>query len=218
MDGYRRAMKKLLIVLLPSLLATGCAPALMTAAAMSRSRYSDHRYERPAPPSPVGRWDNVMMLEPGTPLKILTMDGTVVTGRFVSANNKTLRLDAAKLEALAMTDVMRVDRVGTATGIVVKEGLKGAALGAGIAGVAGLFVGAAPPPRIFAGAAAVGGYIGATDAAGDPRLGTIYVALSPASSGGVPAAREARIATQAFSPTVITSNTPEITSHMTVGT
>ena len=34
-DGYRRPMKKLLIVLLPSLLATGCAPALFTAAAMS---------------------------------------------------------------------------------------------------------------------------------------------------------------------------------------
>ncbi len=203
-------MKKLLIVLLPSLLVTGCAPALMTAAAMSRSRHSDHRYERPAAPSPVGRWDNVMMLDPGTPLKVLTMDGTVVTGRFVSANNKTLRLDAAKPEALAMTDVMRVDRTGTASGIVAKEGLKGAAVGAGVAGVAGLIVGAAPPPRVFAGAALVGGCIGATMQAGAPGLGTIYVALSPASSGGAPQDIEARIATPTFTPTVITNNRAEI--------
>ena len=173
-------MKKLLIVLIPSLAATGCAPALMTAAALSRPRHSDHRYERPAALSPVGRWDNVMMLEAGTPLKVLTMDGTVVTGRFVTANNKTLRLDD-KVGVLAMTDVMRVDRTGTATGTVAKGGLKGAALGAGVAGVAGLFVGAAPPPRMFAGAALAGGYIGAADAAGAPGPGTIYVALSPAS-------------------------------------
>ncbi len=218
MDGYRRTMKKLLIVLLPSLLATGCAPALLTAAALSRPRHSDHRYERPAAPSPVGRWDNVMMLDPGTPLKVLTMDGTVVTGRFISANTKTLRLDTAKLEALAMTDVMRVDRSGTASGTVVKEGLKGAALGAGIAGVAGLFVGSAPPPRVFAGTAVVGGYIGASDAAGAPGLVTIYVALSPASSGGAPDALEARIATQRFNPIVTSNNAPESKNQRTLGT
>ena len=159
-----------------------------------------------------------MMLDPGTPLKVLTMDGTVVTGRFVSANNKTLRLDVANPEALAMTDVMRVDRTGTASGIVAKEGLKGAAIGAGVAGVAGLILGAAPPPRVFAGAALIGGYVGVTDAAGAPRLGTIYVAASAASSGGAPENLEARTATQAFTPTVTTASTPELHSHPTDGT
>ncbi len=207
-------MKKLLIVLIPSLLTTACAPAMYGMAALSaRSRHAEHRYERPAEPSPVGRWDNVMMLEPGTPLKVLTMDGTVITGNFITANNRTLRLDTPNIEALAMTDVMRVDRLGAPSKTVVREGAKGAALGAGVVGVAGLMLGVAPPPRVFAGGAILGGYMGAADAAGAPGRGTIYVASSPASPGRDSDLLAARSATQRFTATVTANSAPDRSSH-----
>ena len=208
-------MKKLLILLIPALLTTACAPGLYSMAAMSaRSRHTSHLYNRPAEVSPVGRWDNVMMLEPGTPLKVLTMDGTVVTGNFVAATARTLRLGAGNLGPLAMTDVMRVDRVGTASASVAKQGARGAAIGIGAAGVFGLMLGIAPPPRVFAGAAVIGAYNGAADAAGAPRLGTIYVASSPATSGGGADLLAARTTTQRFNPRANTSMTPVITSHI----
>jgi len=172
-------MKKLMMILIPVMLTTGCAPGLYTAAAMTRPRPAARIHvERPAEPPPVGRWDNVMMLEPGTPVKVLTMDGTVVTGRFLTANTVTLRIESAQTTSLAVANVMRVDRLGTAPGIVAREGAKGAALGAGVAGVIGLLVGVAPPPRVFAGAAVIGAYQGAAGAAGIPGPGTIYLAES----------------------------------------
>ncbi len=170
-------MKKLLIILVPSILTAGCVPSLYTAAAMSRSRPGSHvHHERPVEPPPIGRWDNVMMLDQGTPVKVLTRDGTVVTGRFVTANTATLRIDSDQTTSLSMVDVMRIDRLGTASGIVAKEGVKGAALGAGVAGVAGLLLGVTPPPRVFAGAAVIGGHKGAADASATPGPGTIYLA------------------------------------------
>jgi hypothetical protein len=172
------AMKKLLVILVPCMLTTGCAPALYAAGAMSRRPNAHaHVINTAPPPSPAGRWDNVMMLEPGTPLKVLRMDGTVVTGRFVVANNTTLRIAADGLEGgISSADVMRVDRVGTASGVIGKGGAKGAAVGAGAAGVLGLLFGVAPPPRVFAGAAILGAYHGAETAAGTPGPGTIYLA------------------------------------------
>ena len=182
-------MTKLLVILVPCMLATGCAPALYAAGAMSRRPVSRPYVINTAPPaSPVGRWDNVMMLEAGTPLKVLKMDGTVVTGRFIVANNTTLRIDAENLEGgIPTADVMRVDRLGTASGIVAREGAKGAAIGAGAAGVVGLLFGVTPPPRVFAGAAILGAYHGAETAAGTPGPGTVYLAPSV-----VPAAAASR--------------------------
>ncbi|CAN5733953.1 hypothetical protein BH24ACI5_BH24ACI5_27370 [soil metagenome] len=170
-------MQKLLIILIPGILTTACAPGLYTAAVMSRPRPASHvLVQRPADTPPVGRWDNVMMLEPGTPVKVLTMDGTVVTGRFLTANIAALRIDAAQTTTLDMVNVMRVDRIGTASGIVGREGAKGAAVGAGVAGVAGLLLGVTPPPRVFAGATILGAYQGAATAAGTPGPGTVYLA------------------------------------------
>ena len=170
-------MKKLLIILVPSILTAGCVPSLYTAAAMSRSRPgSPLHHERVVVPPPIGRWDNVMMLDPGTPLKVLTKDGTVINGRFVTANTATLRIDSDQTTSLAMVDIMRIDRLGTASGTVAKEGVKGAAVGAGVAGVAGLLFGVRPPPRVFAGAAVIGAYTGAAEASATPGPGTIYLA------------------------------------------
>jgi hypothetical protein len=183
------AMKKLLVILVPCILTTGCAPALYTAAAMPRRPSARAQVINIAPPpSPVGRWDNVMMLEAGTPLKVLKMDGTVVTGRFILASNTTLRLAANDLEGgIPSTDVMRVDRLGSASGSIAKQGARGAAVGAGAAGVLGLLFGVVPPPRVFAGAAILGAYHGAETATGTPGPGTVYLAPSV-----VPAAAAAR--------------------------
>ena len=105
-------------------------------------------------------------------------------------------------------------RVGTASASVAKQGARGAAIGIGAAGVFGLMLGIAPPPRVFAGAAVIGAYNGAADAAGAPRLGTIYVASSPATSGGGADLLAARTTTQRFNPRANTSMTPVITSHI----
>ena len=170
-------MKKLLFILIPCMLTTGCAAGLYTAAAMSRGRHAARvHHTRLAEPPPVGRWDNVMMLEPGTPLKVLTMDGTVIVGRFVTANTVTLRIDSEQTTSVAAASVMRVDRIGTASGTVASEGARGAVVGAGAAGVLGLLLGVTPPPRVFAGAAVLGAYQGATSAAGIPGPGTVYLA------------------------------------------
>jgi hypothetical protein len=185
-DHMEMAMKKLLVILVPCMLATGCAPALYAAGAMSRRPNAHARVINTAPLTfPVGRWDNVMMLDAGTPLKVLKMDGTVVTGRFIVASNTTLRLAADDLEGgIPFADVMRVDRLGTASGTIAREGAKGAAVGAGAAGVLGLLFGVAPPPRVFAGAAILGAYHGAESAAGTPGPGTVY--LAPSVVPGVP--------------------------------
>jgi hypothetical protein len=141
-------LKQLLVVLVPCILTTGCVPALYTAAAITRPRASSHvHHEPPAEAPPIGRWDHVMMLEPGTPLKILMMDGAVVTGRFVTANVAIVRLDSGETTSLARVDVMRVDRLGTPRRLVAREAAKGAAVGAGVAGVAGLLLGVTPPRR-----------------------------------------------------------------------
>lgn len=166
---------KPLLLMLAIVGTTACSPAFYAAAGLAPPHHRQVHIINTAPaPSPVGRWDNVMMLEPGTPLKVLKSDGTVVTGRFLASNIGTLRLDG--MDAIAMVDVMRVDRAGTAPGILAKEGVKGAALGAGVAGVAGLIFGVTPPPRVFAGTAIVGAYQGAAQAAGTPGPGTIYLA------------------------------------------
>jgi hypothetical protein len=107
---------------------------------------------------PIGRWDNVMMTAVGTPLLVLLMNGTTVTGDVVAATSDSLRLRVASGEVeLAAADVMRVNRLSGGARNVGKDGARGAAFGAGVVGVMGLIAGHMPPPRLFA----AGGIIGA---------------------------------------------------------
>ncbi|MBA3886040.1 MAG: hypothetical protein H0X67_09955 [Acidobacteria bacterium] len=140
-----------------------------------------------APASPVGRWDNVMMLEPGVPLRVLRMDGTRADGRFRSASPTVLRVSAVDTALeIAHADVARVDRLTHFGEDARAETARGAAVGLGTVGVLGLITGRMPPARHWGAGAIVGGY-----AAGQSQMmvagpGTIYLApaiAAPAAAG-----------------------------------
>jgi hypothetical protein len=138
----------------------------------------------PAPPSPVGRWDNVMMLEPGTPVRVLRMDGFRADGRFHSASPTVLRVEAGGAVAdVAYADVARVDRLAHFGGDAKSEMARGAAVGMGAVGVLGLIVGHMPPPRLWAAGAITGGYYGAQTQMHAAGPGTIYLAPMPGCEG-----------------------------------
>jgi hypothetical protein len=168
-------MKALQLVVLPLALATsGCAYPMYGIRPVS---YRARMMMAPAPqPSPVGRWDNVMMLEAGTPIVVLQMDGTRTQGRFHSASPSILRLEAAEAAAqIAATDVVRVDRLPHFGQSARDETARGAAVGLGAVGVLGLLAGQAPPARYWAAGALVGGYAGAQAQMAAVGPGTIYV-------------------------------------------
>lgn len=139
------------------------------------------------PPSPVGRWDNVMMLEPGTPIRILRMDGTRADGRFHSASPTVLRVaDGETPLAIPYADVARVDRLAHFGGEMQAEAARGAAVGLGAVGVLGLIAGRMPPPRLWAAGAIVGGYSGAQGQRHAAGPGTIYLAPFSQPASGDP--------------------------------
>lgn len=173
-------MKILTVLIAAAVLTTGCVPAMYTAGALARSRHRSAPRVEASLPSPVGRWDNVMMLEAGTPLRVLTMDGHIATGHFVSANMETVTIATGAREVTVDAGhVMRIDReAGSGKGALRRETLKGAALGAGAAGVAGLLLGVTPPTRVFAAASVIGAYQEGTGAAVTPGPATVYLAPS----------------------------------------
>lgn len=181
-------MKKLLLlVVVLGALSTACAPGMYSGGMMPGPYVSRPMYQ-PRPPvaeSPVGRWDNVMMLAIGTPMKVLTIDGAVATGNFVAATNTTLRFTSWSGEvALASADVMRVDRLpGLPSAGLVRQGAKGAMVGAGAVGILGLLVGHAPPPRVFLAGGLLGAYHQAESASMAAGPGTVYLAESVAPRG-----------------------------------
>src|SRR3990172_8142723 len=135
-----------------------------------------------APPASiaVGRWDNVMLLPPATPVLVLMMDGRKAGGQFLSADAVTVKVLTPSGEvALAASDVMRVDKVpGEASRDYVNAGARGAAVGAGLVGVAALFAGHLPPARVFAGGAILGAGQSLSDTAVVRTPVTIYLASS----------------------------------------
>jgi hypothetical protein len=182
-------MKRVLPLLLLAALSTGCVPAAYAIrAAGARHRGADLGGLDRAP-LPVGRWDNVMMLAAGTPVQVLTMDGAVAAGPLVAADSVTLRIRVASGEAaLAAADVMRVDQVGSSD--TLREGVRGAAYGAGAVGVLGLIVGHLPPPRLFL----AGGIIGGNEQIQLARLGkgSRIIYLSPAVAPASPIEAESK--------------------------
>ena len=182
-------MKKLWLVLPLSILATGCVAAgyPMRPAA---GGYPVHRptYAQPVPIQggslPIGRWDNVMMLAPGSTVQVLMASGAVATAEVISASTSDLRIRTVSGDLdLPVTDVMRVDRVkAPGNGGAVRDGVEGAAWGAGIVGVAGLLVGHMPPPRLFAAGAVIGASSGVHLGRMSAGPATIY--LSPAVASG----------------------------------
>ena len=179
-------MKMMPVLIAAAVLTTGCVPSMYTAGALARSRHRSAPRAEPSLPSPVGRWDNIMMLEAGTPLRVLTIDGHVATGHFVSANIGTVTIATGAREVTVDAGhVMRIDReAGSGKGALRREAIKGAALGAGAAGVAGLLFGVTPPTRVFAAAGVIGAYQEGTGATVTPGPATVYLAPSVISSTG----------------------------------
>ena len=180
-------MKKLLVLPL-SILATGCVaagyPMRPPAGAYPVQR---PMYAQPAPIQgaslPIGRWDNVMMLAPGSTVQVLMASGAVATAEVIRASTSDLRIRTVSGDLdLPVTDVMRVDRVKGPGNGAVRDGVKGAAWGAGIVGVAGLVIGHMPPPRLFAAGAVIGASQGVQIGRMSAGPATIY--LSPAVAPG----------------------------------
>jgi hypothetical protein len=181
----------LLTVIALSFLSTACAPGSFPMRTFPEryGRYPGPAYDpaRYVPaPSPAGRWDNVMMLAAGTPVQVLLMSGALASGQIASASSSTLRImTASGVVDVAARDVMRVDRAEAGKmNSALRDGAKGAAVGAGAIGVLGLITGRMPPPRLFAAGAILGGYnqIGLA-AVPDGSAVTIYVAAASGPAG-----------------------------------
>jgi hypothetical protein len=181
-------MKKLLCLVPLSILISGCVAAgYPMAQGPAGYPVRPAAYPRPmrfqAGGLPIGRWDNVMMLAPGSTVQVLMADGAVATGAVSGASIGSLRVRVASGDVdLAATDVMRVDRLKAPGASAVRDGVEGAAWGAGIVGVAGLIVGRMPPPRLFA----AGAVIGANQSIQFGRMGpdSVTIYLSPAVATG----------------------------------
>ncbi len=161
------------LILAAMLMTSACSP-------MMYGYRPPHYSRRAAPPveppiAVAGRWDNIMMLPPGTPLKVLTMDGVVTTGRMAIASARMLRLSAGQAEVnIAMPDVARIDRGSTTD--QAGQTARGAVYGAAFVGWLGLLAGRVPPPRSFL-AGAIGGASLAAGAAAVPAgPATLYLA------------------------------------------
>src|SRR5437868_8079619 len=89
------------------LAASGCAAPIYPVAA-GRNPYQPRPYgpavQLAPAPSPIGRWDAVMMLDPGTPVRALTADGMVTAGAFVSATLLALTIESASRVTVAAAD------------------------------------------------------------------------------------------------------------------
>jgi hypothetical protein len=181
-------MKKLLCLVPLSILVSGCVAAGYSmgqgpAGYPARPATYPQPMRLQAGSLPIGRWDNVMMLAPGSTVQVLMADGAVATGAVVGASISSLRVRVASGDVdLPATDVMRVDRLKAPGAGPVRDGVEGAASGAGIVGVAGLLVGRMPPPRLFA----AGAVIGANQGVQFGRMGfdSVTIYLSPAVASG----------------------------------
>lgn len=171
-------------IVLASIASVGCAPLLSAPLAdLAHARRHPAAVSRPAPPV-VGRWDNVVALAPATPLTVIIADGSVRTGRFLTAGLRSMRLRVNGSEVdLPRDEILRVDVTPRAAGAVDGgDVVVGAARGA--ASVGGLMM-AIPylitgdvhvPPARFWGLGAV---LGAADAVqkgrAENRERTVYV-------------------------------------------
>ena len=135
----------------------------------------------PPPPSPVGRWDNVMLLPVATPVLALMTDGRQVGGNLIAANHAALRVRTVSGDVeLPAADVMRVDRMPPpASRDYLEQGARGAAAGAAVVGVLGLIAGQLPPARLFAAGAIIGASGSVQAAAAGRGPATVYLAPRP---------------------------------------
>jgi hypothetical protein len=196
-------MQKTIVIALAALTTTGCSQLLYPGAyAPARSRMVA---PRPLPPPvPIGRWDSVMRLPPGSIVDVLSMNGEAFAGPIAGVDGFAVRVVMRGVEEqIPRADVLRVDLLdlpGSEAGAVAKQAGLGAVVGVGAAAlIAGVIGGPAwpPPGALVRGGAAIGGVAGGQAALAARQARLIYLAehqgSMPYSSGrpDLPIEREA---------------------------
>jgi hypothetical protein len=175
-------MQKTIVIALAALATTGCSQLLYPGQyAPARSRMIA---PRPLPPPvPIGRWDSVMRLPPGSIVDVLSMNGEAFAGRIAGVDGSAVRLVLRGVEEqIPRADVLRVDLLdlpGSEVGAVAKQAGLGAVVGVGAAAlIAGVIGGPAwpPPGALVRGGAAIGGIAGGQAALAARQGRLIYLA------------------------------------------
>jgi len=177
---------EMVLVLLVTLLATGCAPMYTGAIAAGGPLRPRAASTRPYEPPPIGRWDAVMSLRKASTISVLTNDGSTRTAVFAGATVDSLILVGSVSDiSIQRLQVVRVDLV-RASGrgeSMARDAAVGGLVGAVTAGV-GLalipFLASGdvwvPPARVWG----VGAILGAAGALMNPKEDrlprTIYIA------------------------------------------
>ena len=178
-------MKRLLAtgsLLVVTMTASGCAAALSPQLFPAPYRQPAQGYVVP----PIGRWDQVISLEPRLLISVWRSSGAQQTGRFVTADLDTLQMFVQGSDVtIPRDDIMRLDLVQTLPGgrRSRKRIATGAALGAikmaavfqiiPLAFAAKLWL---PPPGVWLAGAALGGWEAAERDRADRRPRTLYIA------------------------------------------
>lgn len=178
------------LILLVSVLATGCGPIVTGALAGAGPLRPRGVPTQPYQPPPIGRWDAVMSLARSSMIGVLTTDGTTHTAVFVAATVDSLILAGRdRSVSIPRQEIVRIDLVrapGRATS-VAKAAAAGALTGAAVAGVGVALIPFSasgelwlPPARVWGVGALVGAAYGIAGALTNPneeaRPRTIYIA------------------------------------------
>jgi hypothetical protein len=176
----------MVLCLLVSLFATGCAPIYTGAMAAGGPLRPRAIATRPYEPPPIGRWDALMSLAKASTITVLTTDGITRIAVFAGATvDSLIVVGSASNVAIPRLEVVRVDLVGTSGRgqLLVREAAAGGLVGALTAGV-GLalipFLASGevwvPPARVWGVGALLGAAGAMTNPKEDRRPRTIYIA------------------------------------------
>ena len=177
---------RMLLLVAVAVLTTGCSTVMYPGyPGGHRPSLVSRRAGYAADSAPVGRWDNVMRLAPGSTIDVLTRNGMAHVGGFAVADETHVWLKVAGAERpVARLEIVRVDLVGlpgSTTVAVAKRAGLGALIGtAGAAVIAGVIGGQAwpPPGPLLRGGAAGGAWAGGEAELAERYPRAIYLAPS----------------------------------------
>ena len=178
-------MKKFLIIIPLAFSAAGCVPVYGSYA--GPVGYPPPPYRAPYTPAPsanaapVGRWSNVMLLPPGADSAVVTDEGQLTLGTFMTATNAFVRLASKVGEVeIPANAVTRIDWTRGGRNTTARDALAGGALGAGAVGLMGLAGGRMPPGRLFAAGAIFAAYESAQFGRQLNAQSTVTIYIAPA--------------------------------------
>lgn len=178
-------MKRFLIIIPLTLSAADCVPVYGSYA--GPAGYQPPSYRAPYTPAPsasaapVGRWSNVMLLPRGAEIAVVTDEGQLTLGSFMTATNAFVRLasKAGEVEIPAHA-VTRIDWTRGGRNTMARDAVAGGAFGAGAVGLMGLAGGRMPPGRLVAAGAIFAAYESAQLGRQLNAQSTVTIYLAPA--------------------------------------